>query len=60
MIKSLKVTMIVYDAPVKTRVPLGRPGYVADIAAAFYFLAYSESDYMTGLAISITGGEIMH
>lgn len=47
-------------AHVKTRVPLGRPGYVDDIAAAVCFLASFESDYMTGLAISITGGEIMH
>lgn len=42
------------------RSPLGRMGEVSDVAALAAFLASSESDYMTGLAISVTGGGQMH
>ncbi len=37
-------------------VPLGRVAESADIARTAAFLASSESDYLTGLAISVTGG----
>ena len=37
-------------------IPLGRVAEGADIARVAAFLASSESDYMTGLAISVTGG----
>ena len=37
-------------------VPLGRVAEGADIARTAAFLASSESDYLTGLAISVTGG----
>ena len=37
-------------------IPLGRVAEGADIACVAAFLASSESDYLTGLAISVTGG----
>jgi NAD(P)-dependent dehydrogenase (short-subunit alcohol dehydrogenase family) len=37
-------------------VPLGRPAVATDIANAAAFLCSSESDYMTGLSISVSGG----
>ena len=36
--------------------PLGRPASVEDIANVTAFLASSQSDYMTGQAINVTGG----
>jgi NAD(P)-dependent dehydrogenase (short-subunit alcohol dehydrogenase family) len=43
-----------------TMVPLGRMGSVEDIANLIFFLASDQSDYMTGQAINITGGHLMH
>jgi NAD(P)-dependent dehydrogenase (short-subunit alcohol dehydrogenase family) len=43
-----------------TMVPLGRMGSVEDIAKLIFFLASDQSDYMTGQAINITGGHLMH
>ena len=40
-------------------VPLGRVGVGEDVAKTAAFLASSESDYLTGLAISVTGGLVM-
>jgi len=40
-------------------VPLGRPAVADDIARTAAFLASAESDYLTGLAISVTGGGLM-
>ena len=37
-------------------IPLGRVAEGADIARTAAFLASSESDYLTGLAIGVTGG----
>jgi NAD(P)-dependent dehydrogenase (short-subunit alcohol dehydrogenase family) len=37
-------------------VPLGRPAVADDIARTAAFLASAESDYLTGLAVSVTGG----
>jgi NAD(P)-dependent dehydrogenase (short-subunit alcohol dehydrogenase family) len=37
-------------------VPLGRPAVATDIANAAAFLCSGESDYMTGLSISVSGG----
>ena len=37
-------------------IPLGRVAQSTDIARVAAFLASSESDYLTGLAISVTGG----
>ena len=42
-----------------TRVPLGRVAVGDDIAKTAAFLASSESDYLTGLSISVSGGAEM-
>jgi meso-butanediol dehydrogenase/(S,S)-butanediol dehydrogenase/diacetyl reductase len=41
-------------------IPLGRIEQPADVARLVAFLASDESDYMTGQAINITGGSVMH
>jgi len=41
------------------QIPLGRVAQTKDIANAVAFLASGESDYMTGLAISVSGGSLM-
>jgi NAD(P)-dependent dehydrogenase (short-subunit alcohol dehydrogenase family) len=43
-----------------TRIPVGRMGRVEDIANLILFLVSDQSDYMTGQAINITGGHVMH
>lgn len=40
--------------------PIGRMAEIGDVAALAAFLASSESDYLTGLAISVAGGSQMH
>ncbi|HLJ10068.1 MAG TPA: SDR family oxidoreductase, partial [Planctomycetaceae bacterium] len=40
-------------------IPLGRIAEAADIANAVAFLASSESDYMTGASIMVSGGTVM-
>jgi NAD(P)-dependent dehydrogenase (short-subunit alcohol dehydrogenase family) len=40
-------------------IPLGRIGYPSDVASVAAFLASSESDYLTGLAIPVAGGGYM-
>jgi meso-butanediol dehydrogenase/(S,S)-butanediol dehydrogenase/diacetyl reductase len=42
------------------RIPWGRLGTADDVAKVVAFLASSESDYMTGQAINITGGQVLH
>lgn len=44
----------------RSRVPLKRGCAVEDIAQLVAFLASSEASYMTGQALNVTGGEIMH
>jgi sorbitol-6-phosphate 2-dehydrogenase len=44
----------------RSRVPLKRGCEVQDIANVVVFLASDEASYMTGQAINVTGGEIMH
>lgn len=44
---------------VETTNPLGRIGQADDVARAAAFLASSESDYMTGLSITVAGGSWM-
>ena len=36
--------------------PLGRPGYVEDIARAIEFLASDNSSYVTGILMPVDGG----
>lgn len=43
-----------------SQIPLGRLCTPEDVAGVVAFLACSDSDYMTGQAINITGGAIMH
>lgn len=40
--------------------PLGRVGTTHDVAAVAVFLASADSDYLTGQAINVTGGMVMH
>jgi NAD(P)-dependent dehydrogenase (short-subunit alcohol dehydrogenase family) len=40
-------------------IPLGRVAVAEDIARTAAFLASAESDYLTGLAISVNGGRLM-
>jgi NAD(P)-dependent dehydrogenase (short-subunit alcohol dehydrogenase family) len=40
--------------------PLGRLGCTEDVAAVALFLASSDADYLTGQAINVTGGMLMH
>jgi NAD(P)-dependent dehydrogenase (short-subunit alcohol dehydrogenase family) len=40
-------------------IPLGRVAVADDIARTAAFLASAESDYLTGLAISVSGGRLM-
>ncbi|MGH9347249.1 MAG: 3-oxoacyl-ACP reductase FabG, partial [Vicinamibacterales bacterium] len=40
-------------------IPLGRPGAVADVAAAVCFLASDEAGYITGQVIAVNGGMYM-
>jgi len=39
--------------------PLGRIAQPDDIAQLAAYLASAESDYMTGLAINVSGGKLM-
>ena len=41
-------------------IPLGRIEQPEDVARLVAFLASGESDYMTGQAINVTGGSVMH
>jgi 2-hydroxycyclohexanecarboxyl-CoA dehydrogenase len=46
------------DAAIRT-IPMKRPGAAAELAAAFVFLASSQGGYITGQAISVSGGLTM-
>jgi NAD(P)-dependent dehydrogenase (short-subunit alcohol dehydrogenase family) len=40
-------------------IPLGRLGSIDEVANLVAFLASSESSYMTGQAVNVTGGQLM-
>ena len=42
------------------RVPMKRFGYVDEVASVVEFLLSSESSYLTGTTIDVTGGQLMH
>ena len=48
-----------YMRHVAQQTPLSREAYPSDIARMAAFLASSESDHMTGLSISVSGGTLM-
>jgi NAD(P)-dependent dehydrogenase (short-subunit alcohol dehydrogenase family) len=43
----------------ESTIPLGRVGHAADVAGVAAFLASSESDYITGMSITVAGGSLM-
>jgi len=43
-----------------SRIPLARLCRIEDVAAVAVFLASKDADYLTGQAINVTGGAIMH
>jgi NAD(P)-dependent dehydrogenase (short-subunit alcohol dehydrogenase family) len=43
-----------------SRIPLGRYGQPEDVAKVVAFLVSPEADYMTGQAINVTGGLMVH
>jgi NAD(P)-dependent dehydrogenase (short-subunit alcohol dehydrogenase family) len=47
-------------AEVTATIPLGRPAQPEDVARVIAFLATSQSGYMTGQALNVTGGLITH
>ena len=42
------------------KIPLSQSGTPEDVAGVVVFLLSSEADYMTGQAINVTGGMVMH
>lgn len=49
-----------YLDAMKARIPVGRTGTPADIAAACAFLCSSDADYITGESMNVSGGEEYH
>ena len=49
-----------YLDTMKARIPIGRTGTPADIAAACAFLCSSDADYITGESMNVSGGEEYH
>jgi len=46
--------------PAAEPIPLGRPANPSDVAAVVVFLTSSEASYITGQAINVDGGRVMH
>ena len=44
----------------KSNIPMGRVGKAEEIAQAALFLASDEADYITGQALNVSGGAVMH
>jgi meso-butanediol dehydrogenase/(S,S)-butanediol dehydrogenase/diacetyl reductase len=53
-------TLDEFMAAMRGRIPLGRPGFPSDTAAAVAFLASDDAQYITGEAMNVSGGEEMH
>ena len=58
--KKLNMTPEQVRAHYKAKVPLGRDCRIEDVANLVVFLASDASAYMTGQALNVTGGEILH
>jgi NAD(P)-dependent dehydrogenase (short-subunit alcohol dehydrogenase family) len=58
--KALGLSLDEYLLAMKNRIPLGRPGLQSDTANACAFLASSQSDYITGESMNVSGGEEYH
>ena len=39
------------------RIPVGRPGYPSDVAAAVMYLASEEASFVTGEVLKVSGGQ---
>jgi len=44
----------------ESKIPMGRIGTAKDVAHAALFLASDEADYITGQALNVSGGSVMH
>jgi meso-butanediol dehydrogenase/(S,S)-butanediol dehydrogenase/diacetyl reductase len=60
MSKARGLSVDEYLAAMRSRIPLGRLGLAADTANAVAFLCSAESNYITGEAMNVSGGEEMH
>lgn len=49
-----------YLDAMRGRIPLGRPGFASDTAAACAWLASADAVFITGEALNVSGGEEMH
>jgi NAD(P)-dependent dehydrogenase (short-subunit alcohol dehydrogenase family) len=56
----LNVAPDAYLRQVTDRIPLGRPARPDEVANVVAFLVSSDSTYMTGQALNVTGGLLMH
>jgi glucose 1-dehydrogenase len=48
-----------FEATVKRRVPMGRPGYPADVAGAVAYLVSDEAAFVTGASLVVDGGLVL-
>jgi NAD(P)-dependent dehydrogenase (short-subunit alcohol dehydrogenase family) len=55
----LNSTVETREAEMVGTIPLGRLGSIDEVANLVAFLASSESSYMTGQAVNVTGGQLM-
>ena len=60
MSKSRGLTMDEYLDDRRSKIPLGRLGYVEDTAKACAFLCSDQASYITGEAMNVSGGEQYH
>jgi len=58
--KALGLSLEQYLEAMRSRIPLGRAGLSSDSANACAFLCSQQSEYMTGEAMNVSGGEEYH